>query len=96
MKLKPVSAAALVASSAWILSMAIADENKQGDSGEPAAPPSETETPNATEAERPEPKPLSGNVQKALAYLAEVQNENGGWGQGGGWMNQNGRRLWPG
>lgn len=31
------------------------------------------------------PKPLSDNVNKALAYLIKQQHANGGWGQGGGW-----------
>ena len=26
--------------------------------------------------------PISGNIKKGLAYLAEVQHESGGWGQG--------------
>src|SRR5687768_12918548 len=34
------------------------------------------------------PKPLSGIVNKGLAYLANQQRTDGGWGQGGGWHNQ--------
>src|SRR5208337_3513540 len=30
------------------------------------------------------PKPLSENIKKGLEYLVKQQNENGGWGQGGG------------
>src|SRR4051812_11136852 len=33
------------------------------------------------------PKPLSDPVKKALAYLISQQQENGGWGQGGGWRS---------
>ncbi len=33
------------------------------------------------------PKPLTAAVDKGLAYLINQQNENGGWGQGGGWRN---------
>jgi hypothetical protein len=40
-------------------------------------------------------KPLSASIEKALAYLAGQQNQNGGWGQGGGWRNdlQGGGRI---
>jgi hypothetical protein len=37
------------------------------------------------EARRPEPKPLSDTVKRALDYLAKTQQTGGGWGQGGGW-----------
>lgn len=42
------------------------------------------------------PKPLGDPVNKGLAWLAKTQNEDGGWGQGGGWrinraQNQSGR-----
>lgn len=33
----------------------------------------------------PPPKPISEQIQKGLAYLARIQNADGGWGQGGGW-----------
>ena len=36
------------------------------------------------------PKPLSEVVDKGLAYLISQQNENGGWGQGGGWRSSKG------
>src|SRR5260370_41147710 len=39
------------------------------------------------------PKPLSEVVDKGLAYLISQQNENGGWGQGGGRGSRNGRRT---
>jgi hypothetical protein len=32
-------------------------------------------------------KALSPSVDKGLAYLVNQQQENGGWGQGGGWRN---------
>ena len=32
-----------------------------------------------------EPKPLSEAVKKGLAFLAAGQQDDGGWGQGGGW-----------
>ncbi len=31
------------------------------------------------------PKPITEEIRKGLAYLAKVQNKDGGWGQGGGW-----------
>jgi hypothetical protein len=31
------------------------------------------------------PKAISGDVKKGLAYLANQQHDDGGWGQGGGW-----------
>lgn len=31
------------------------------------------------------PKPLTDQIRKGLAYLANTQNKDGGWGQGGGW-----------
>jgi len=40
--------------------------------------------------ERPEPKPISNHVDKALKYLLDQQNQNGGWGQGGGWRTKKG------
>jgi hypothetical protein len=55
---------------------------------EPANPPAQVETP-AAKAEAPatpvQPKPLSDNVKKGLAYLVNQQHNDGGWGQGGGW-----------
>src|SRR4029077_11450848 len=54
-------------------------------------------TADAAKAERPatatiKAKPLSPAVERALAYLVGQQQQNGGWGQGGGWRNdlQNG------
>jgi hypothetical protein len=34
-------------------------------------------------------KPLSGHIEKALAYLVNQQHADGGWGQGGGWRSGN-------
>ncbi|MCW1920945.1 hypothetical protein OKA05_00165 [Luteolibacter arcticus] len=36
-------------------------------------------------ADLPPPKPLGDPVKNGLAWLAKVQNSDGGWGQGGGW-----------
>jgi hypothetical protein len=42
--------------------------------------------PNSTSsASTVKPKPLSGNVDRGLAYLVSQQDASGGWGQGGGW-----------
>ena len=87
------SCAALVASGALILSLASADEQAQENTADPASPETAADTKEEGEdAARPEPKPLSDNIHKALAYLAEEQSENGGWGQGGGWRTQTGGR----
>ena len=32
-----------------------------------------------------EPKPITKEIEKGLKYLAHSQNDDGGWGQGGGW-----------
>lgn len=75
-----------------------------GDSPPVPAPPAAT-TPVAAVPAKPgaaaemrfavEPKPLSDAVKKGLKYLAERQNPDGGWSQGGGWRtngaNQGGR-----
>jgi hypothetical protein len=42
---------------------------------------------------RPTPKPLADKTQKGLAYLANQQNANGGWGQGGGWRTGEAGRV---
>lgn len=34
------------------------------------------------------PKPLSDAVKKGLEYIAKIQQEDGGWNQGGGWRTQ--------
>lgn len=45
-----------------------------------------------------EPKALSSQVEKGLEYLANQQQEDGGWGQGGGWRLDAGSkgRVQPG
>src|SRR5688572_13002529 len=48
---------------------------------EAAKPAEETTKP----ADLPPPKPLGDPVKNGLAWLAKVQNTDGGWGQGGGW-----------
>src|SRR5436190_366036 len=48
-----------------------------------SAKPAKTDTPAA--AKPVAPKPLSDQIKKGLAYLANQQNEDGGWSQGGGW-----------
>ncbi len=40
--------------------------------------------------QRPDPKPLSENVNRGLQYLISQQDESGGWGQGGGWRTKQG------
>jgi hypothetical protein len=57
---------------------------------EPADPP-KAEAP----ATPVKPKPLSDQVKKGLAYLANQQHKDGGWGQGGGWRTggQGGGRV---
>lgn len=35
------------------------------------------------------PKPLSPAIEKGLKFLAERQNKDGGWSQGGGWRTNN-------
>lgn len=49
--------------------------------------------PVAEATNRPAPAPLGEATKKGLAYLAGQQNEDGGWGQGGGWRtaSQGGR-----
>src|SRR5207245_4928207 len=49
-------------------------------------------TADAAKAERPataaiKAKPLSPSIDRALAYLVGQQQQNGGWGQGGGRRN---------
>ena len=94
-KLKLAGSAAFAVTGAIFVSMSMADDKSEeikvakvdevttepASSG-PAPPP----------VERPEPKPISGNIKKGLAYLAEVQHESGGWGQGGGWRTKAGGR----
>lgn len=44
-----------------------------------------------------EPQPLSANVEKGLSYLIAQQQDDGGWGQGGGWRTvSSGGRIQPG
>ncbi len=57
-----------------------------------------SETPAKSEAAATpaKPKPLTESVKKGLAYLVSQQQENGGWGQGGGWrmnLKENGGRV---
>ena len=55
---------------------------------EPAKPAAEATKPAeeaAKPADLPPPKPLGDPVKNGLAWLAKVQNSDGGWGQGGGW-----------
>lgn len=57
-------------------------------SASPAAKPAEPPAAAASPAEprKPvKPKDLSDAAKKGLAYLVSQQNENGGFGQGGGW-----------
>src|SRR5690606_7906227 len=49
--------------------------------------------PAKQEVKRPEPAPLAEHTRKGLAYLAGQQNEDGGWGQGGGWRSGNTGRV---
>jgi hypothetical protein len=46
-------------------------------------------------AKRPEPQPLADFTKKGLAYIVDQQNDDGGWGQGGGWRTggQSGGRV---
>lgn len=46
-------------------------------------------------AKRPEPQPLADFTKKGLAYIVDQQNDDGGWGQGGGWRTggQGGGRV---
>jgi hypothetical protein len=57
-------------------------------SEEPAAKGKEgTEQRVASEAKAVKAKPISDQTKKGLAYLANQQHANGGWGQGGGWRS---------
>jgi hypothetical protein len=62
----------------------------RGDEPKKDAP--KNEEPKAEAAATPvKPKPLSDAVKRGLAYLVSQQQDNGGWGQGGGWRtNLNG------
>lgn len=66
------------------LAVAVAAAGYLGVLAEPSTTPTageETKT-TATWAPAVKPKPLSGNVQRGLAFLAKTQLKNGGWGQG--------------
>ena len=39
------------------------------------------------------PKSIAEQTKKGLAYLVSQQQENGGWGQGGGWRSANQGRV---
>jgi hypothetical protein len=45
------------------------------------------------QAARPAPKELADYTKKGLTYLAGQQNDDGGWGQGGGWRTGQGGRV---
>ena len=46
----------------------------------------------SADAKKPvEPKALTDEIRKGLKYLASTQNEDGGWGQGGGWRINTGK-----
>ena len=51
------------------------------------APPTAStgETAPAKDIKPAPPKPITEQITKGLAYLAKIQNADGGWGQGGGW-----------
>ncbi|NNC87908.1 MAG: hypothetical protein HKN82_05545 [Akkermansiaceae bacterium] len=55
-----------------------------GPGGAPAAGKAEEKAPRKL-ADLPPPKPISPQITKGLAYLAKIQNADGGWAQGGGW-----------
>lgn len=54
-----------------------------------ASPPPAAKLPIAEEKSKVQPKPLSEPIKKGLDFLAKSQNEDGGWGQGGGWRTAN-------
>lgn len=62
---------------------------KPAEPAKPADPAPAAEAPKeagpAKPADLPPPKPIGDSVNKGLAWLAKVQNADGGWGQGGGW-----------
>lgn len=57
------------------------DAKSEGKDASPATPQPTGAAPAAA-AERPEPKPLSDQVKKGLAWLVEHQQDDGGWNQG--------------
>jgi hypothetical protein len=98
--LRPLAAAAAVLGVASLGALALTDDPPKPDAAkraDKAAP----DTP-AAEAPKPvewrcavEPRPLTDAVKKGLKWLADRQNEDGGWSQGGGWRTggQNGGRV---
>jgi hypothetical protein len=98
--LRPLAAAAAVLGVASLGALALTDDPPKPD----AAKPAEKAAPDTPAAQAPkpvewkcavEPRPLSEAVKKGLKWLAEHQNEDGGWSQGGGWRTggQNGGRV---
>lgn len=77
----PMIAVTALAAAAWL---------QAGHGGDPAAA-GDTAQPNpATGADKEDPGPvapgpLGETARKALAWLVQHQNPDGGWGQGGGW-----------
>jgi CRISPR/Cas system CSM-associated protein Csm2 small subunit len=58
-------------------------------------PPVAADKPAAATTFAVDPKPLSDSVKKGLKFLADRQNSDGGWSQGGGWRTggQGGGRV---
>lgn len=80
--LRPLAAAAAALGVATAAAVAVS----------PPDPPKSDPVPAAKPAEGKEglkyavdPKPLGDAIKKGLKWLAERQNEDGGWSQGGGW-----------
>ncbi|HET6572633.1 MAG TPA: prenyltransferase/squalene oxidase repeat-containing protein, partial [Fimbriiglobus sp.] len=98
--LRPLAAVAAVLGVATLGALALTDDPKP-----PPRPAADAEKPLDVDKIKPgkpaewkcavAPRPLSEAVKKGLKWLAERQNADGGWSQGGGWRTggQNGGRV---
>ena len=68
-----------------IVSLAAQQVQSPGDKPEPKTESKDGSLGRKESVPAVHPKPLTSSAKKGLAYLVSQQNENGGWGQGGGW-----------
>jgi hypothetical protein len=99
--LRPLAAVAAVLGVATLGALALTDDPKPP----PPKPTADAEKPLDVDKIKPgkpadwkyavDPRPLSEAVKKGLKWLAERQNADGGWSQGGGWRTggQQGGRV---
>jgi hypothetical protein len=88
--LRPLAAIAAVLGVATVGALALTDDPKP-----PPPKPADAETPLDVSKIKPgkpaewkyavDPRPLTDAVKKGLKWLAQRQNADGGWSQGGGW-----------